>query len=156
MTTATRRQIAWWTILTMLAGLAVPALAETPAARATVNLGLADLYAAGELRLDVGKVLEGGRLSLELRHDTAADGEAGPVATAEHSRQAHQLDARTVAYESWRAAEQSELLRIQAAPKQRSFGRWLKKYWYVPVLAAAAVGVAVADDDSDGPGDDDD
>ncbi len=35
------------------------------------------------------------------------------------------------------------------------FGRWLKKYWYIPVLAAAAI-VVVADDGSDGPEDEED
>ena len=33
------------------------------------------------------------------------------------------------------------------------FGRWVKKHWYVPVLAAAVIGVAVSDDGSDGPND---
>ena len=35
------------------------------------------------------------------------------------------------------------------------FGRWLKKHWYVPVLAAAAV-VALAGGDSDDPNDPED
>ena len=35
------------------------------------------------------------------------------------------------------------------------FGRWLKKYWYIPVLAAAAI-IAVSDDGSDGPEDEED
>ncbi len=36
------------------------------------------------------------------------------------------------------------------------FGRWVKKHWYVPVLAAAAIGVAVAgSDDNDRTGEED-
>lgn len=34
----------------------------------------------------------------------------------------------------------------------RGFGRWLKKYWYIPVLAAGAA-IALSDDGSDGPDD---
>ncbi len=41
---------------------------------------------------------------------------------------------------------------------KKGFGRWLKKHWYVPVLAAVAIGVAIGDDDSgdnDASGEDD-
>lgn len=43
-----------------------------------------------------------------------------------------------------------------AKPKKGRFGRWVKKHWYVPVLAAAVIGVAVTDDGADGPGDEED
>ncbi len=51
------------------------------------------------------------------------------------------------------AAEQ--YLADRARDGSGGFGRWMKKYWYVPVLAAAAI-VAVADDGSDGPEDEED
>ena len=35
------------------------------------------------------------------------------------------------------------------------FGRWLKKRWYIPVLAAVVIGVTVADDDDAGEEEDD-
>ncbi len=38
---------------------------------------------------------------------------------------------------------------------KRGFGRWLKKYWYIPVLAAGAA-VALSGDDSDDPNEIDD
>lgn len=47
---------------------------------------------------------------------------------------------------------------VQAAPatKDKKSGSWLKRHWWVPVLAAAAVGVAVAGGgDSDAGGEDD-
>ncbi len=31
----------------------------------------------------------------------------------------------------------------QGAPKKKGTGRWLKKHWYVPVLAAVALGVGL-------------
>ncbi len=37
----------------------------------------------------------------------------------------------------------------------RGFGRWLKKYWYIPVLAAGAI-VALSSDDSDDPNEEED
>ena len=46
----------------------------------------------------------------------------------------------------------------QMKPEKKGFGRWLKKHWYVPVLAAVAIGVAIGDDDSgdnDASGEDD-
>ncbi len=39
---------------------------------------------------------------------------------------------------------------------QGGFGRWLKKRWYIPVLAAVALGVALDDDDAAGEIDDTD
>ena len=43
------------------------------------------------------------------------------------------------------------------APTQekKGVGRWLKKHWYVPVLAAIVLGVVLTDDDDHGEDDDD-
>lgn len=43
-----------------------------------------------------------------------------------------------------------------AAPQEkRGFGRWLKKRWWVPVLAGAALAVALDDGDDDRSGEED-
>lgn len=39
--------------------------------------------------------------------------------------------------------------------EKKGFGRWLKKHWYVPVLAAVALGVALDGGDDDKSGEDD-
>ena len=40
-------------------------------------------------------------------------------------------------------------------PDQRGFGRWLKKRWYVPVLAAVVLAVALDSGDDDASGEED-
>lgn len=42
-----------------------------------------------------------------------------------------------------------------ATPKSGGFGRWLKKRWYIPVLAAVLIGVLAGDDDDNGEDSDD-
>ena len=51
------------------------------------------------------------------------------------------------------AADEKDL--SDRARGKRGFGRWLKKYWYVPVLVAGAA-VALSSDDSDDPNEIDD
>ena len=42
-----------------------------------------------------------------------------------------------------------------ATPPRKSFGRWLKKNWWVPVLVGVAVGYVLLDDDDKGEEEDD-
>jgi hypothetical protein len=54
--------------------------------------------------------------------------------------------------EAWLAAAPAPSPKILPAAQGNSsggFGRWLKRHWYVPVLAAAAVGLVVLDSDDD-------
>ncbi len=57
-----------------------------------------------------------------------------------------------VSAQSSKAAAEAALA-DRAAGGDGGFGRWIKKHWYVPVLAAVAIGVVVSDDGDDGPGD---
>ena len=42
-----------------------------------------------------------------------------------------------------------------ATPQKKSFGRWLKKHWWVPGLVGVAVAYAVSNDDDEGEEEDD-
>ena len=45
---------------------------------------------------------------------------------------------------------------VSQQPNAGGFGRWVKKHWYVPVIAAVAIGFVVADsDDTDATGEED-
>ena len=43
----------------------------------------------------------------------------------------------------------------RATPRSGGFGKWLKKRWYIPVIAAVLVGVLASDDDDSGEDSDD-
>jgi hypothetical protein len=59
---------------------------------------------------------------------------------------------------AWLAAAPASPQVLPAAQGQSSggFWRWIKKHWYVPVLAGLAVGYTVSDDGSDDPNDPED
>lgn len=58
--------------------------------------------------------------------------------------------------EAWRDVSADDALAAQqTAPKKGGFGRWLKKRWYIPVVAGVLLGVALADDSDAGEVDDD-
>ena len=59
---------------------------------------------------------------------------------------------------AWLAAAPAPTPQIFPAAQGQSggFWRWIKKHWYVPLLAAAAVGYTVSDDGSDDPSDPED
>ena len=59
-----------------------------------------------------------------------------------------------VSYQTSEAEAEEEL--AERVKGEGGFGRWLKKRWYIPVLAAVAIGVAVGDDGSDSPEDEED
>lgn len=58
---------------------------------------------------------------------------------------------------AWRATHASDasLQQTQSTKSGGGFGRWLKKRWYIPVIAAVVIGVTIADDDDAGEEDDD-
>ncbi len=61
----------------------------------------------------------------------------------------------------WMASEETSRIAFETQVARQvnthgGFGKWLKKYWYVPVIAGAVLGVAVSDDGSDSNDDDSD
>ncbi len=58
---------------------------------------------------------------------------------------------------AWRHASSSDLglQQNQSSQGGGGFGRWMKKRWYIPVIAAVVIGVTIADDNDSGEEDDD-
>lgn len=148
-----RRALCGLSLAAVLLGLPVPALAGDLISAG----GASDPYreetpAAGfDLRLAEVLAVEGPRLYPE--GSVAADRPGGAPAGAPEIRLPGFGDPHPLADQ---AAEQ--VLADQATPqRKKGVGRWLKKHWYVPVLAAIAVGVAIdqSGGDSDATGEED-
>ena len=106
----------------------------------------------------------GGELSLHLEEALAFQGSSFGLEAADDEGEATQETYTDVGPRSVQEVSQ-QVYAQEAGPDpadqmkpKKSFGRWLKKHWYVPVLAAVAIGVAIGDDDSgdnDASGEDD-
>lgn len=97
---------------------------------------------------------------LDLATAVEADDLASPTAepTLGVEREVHlaALEAFTDP-NAWRATHASDasLQETQGSKSGGGFGRWLKRRWYIPVLAAVVIGVTIADDDDAGEEEDD-
>jgi hypothetical protein len=114
---------------------------------------------AAELRLHLDQV-PAARALVQLETTTpppeAPATSRGPVETNELTRLADLAASAGTATvtdaEAWLAAAPAPSPKILPAAQGNSsggFGRWLKRHWYVPVLAAAVVGLVVLDSDDD-------
>lgn len=143
MTTRTHKRISVLLIAALLLAAALPAVAQE--ARGSDSTG-------GEIRLHLAEAL-----SFEpIPGLDSLPGETGTAESVTPPRAPLSDLGQTTAWGSWRALQQAEAMEEEAAPKKRGAGRWLKKHWYVPVLAAAAVGALTIDSgDDDSSGEDD-
>ncbi len=130
-----------------LFSLALAALLILPAVPASAADG------GIELHLEQALALQGATFTLDqVAGDDFRLGQsaAGEAEAAEPAVEAPDL---TSLGDASRMHEVAAEVRLeQQVYRNWGFGRWLKKYWYIPVLAAGAI-VALSDDGSDGPDD---
>jgi hypothetical protein len=107
------------------------------------HLGLDQVPAARELRIDVVPASTPAA-SAESRTTERSSTQPTP-ARAEIATDAVALT------REWLVAAPAPAQRIlpRAQGSSNGFGKWIKKHWYVPVLAAVGVALAVQDDSSD-------
>lgn len=125
----------------------------------TLLLGMAVPAGAGALDLDLAAAVGSDEFGLRLAEAAGArDVEApleGPLLARAQEAPFLELHPTTVR-DSWSGMQNT----VQTSPaeggsKKRGAGRWLKKYWWVPALAAVAIGLAVDDGDTDATGEED-
>jgi hypothetical protein len=120
-------------------GLSLAVLLLCPLAPAGAwNLSLADGYHGSYL--EETSAAEG--FGLQLEETFAAEGLGVQMVGQETPSSQFRLTAALDPEKLSQVAAQQEVAE-QATPKKGKTGRWLKKHWYVPVLAAIAIGVAV-------------
>ena len=97
------------------------------------------------------------RAALEARHSTSALAPAPEAAARKSDSVAVEISPSELRAAAWSLDEaEGDPGEASAPEKKKGFGRWLKKRWYVPLLAAAAIGVAVdSGGDNDASGEDD-
>ena len=132
------------TMIRRFSSLTLAALLLTPALPASA----ADAWARPDMQLD----LEAALRAQESTFGAAV--ETGPEATGAETA-SREIALSEVRAEAWALDEGAEDPAGKVKPETRSLGRWLKKHWYVPLLAAVALGVALDSDDNDASGEDD-
>ena len=80
----------------------------------------------------------------------------GIAAMASEATETAEIRLSEVRAEAWALAEEGDDTGVDMKPETgKRWVRWLKKRWYVPVLAAVALGVALDSDDNDASGEED-
>ena len=126
-----------------LSGLTLAALLLAPTLAASAQ----DSTVTG-LQLDLEAALAAPGSAFAAGVEAEAAGGAAEAATAE-------ISLSEVRAEAWALDEGEDDPAAAMKPEKKGFGRWLKKRWYVPVLAAAVLAVALDDDDNDAAGEED-
>ena len=119
----------------------------TGIALALLLVAAAPAAASADLQLGVAREAQESALGLAPDPAEEAAGEEGASIEIRPSE---------IRAEAWALQGSSDDPGDQMKPeKKRGFGRWLKRHWYVPVLAAVVLGVALDDDDNDRAGEED-
>ena len=106
-----------------------------------------------------GEVSTGERFSLHLEDAVLVE---GPVYQSDFPEVVELQPAPAVGITELRSMVRSDAYRMSQEPsdqtsteEKKGVGRWLKKHWYVPVLAVVLGVVLLGDDDDDNDGEDD-
>ncbi len=107
-----------------------------------------------------GEVTTGEALSLHLEDAVLVE---GPVYQTDFPEVVERQPAPAVGLTELRLLVESDAYLMSqdasdpaSTQEKKGVGRWLKKHWYVPVLAAIVLGVVLTDDDDDKGEEDDD
>jgi hypothetical protein len=129
-------------LIRRLSGLTLAVLLVVPAVPATAQQS-APAAAKFELQLEAALEAQGSTFGFAIE----------PASKETDSAEISLSEMRA---EAWTLQEGDDDPAAAMKPdKKRGFGRWLKKHWYVPVIAAVLVGVALGGGDDDKSGEDD-
>lgn len=141
-------------LLAALLSVALPAGAQDGGVADSTSPARLDSHPNGEITLHLAETPAAATVRLELGGVGAGEGKSplpivssSPDSAPTPTRVAAGL--REPAWEAWRTYQQAQAMQSQTAPKRKGFGRWLKRHWYVAVLAAGAVALALQDDTPD-------
>lgn len=143
MSTPRHKQLCSLSLSLLLLLPAMPALAQSPAVEREFDLGLE------ALDLEAATLGDESTAGAEPA-DRAASSDAAPTVRLAATELPSSPEI------SRQRADRTRLAEMAKPKKRGGFGRWLKKHWYVPVLAAAAVGVSVSGGGDDDRGGEDD
>ncbi len=142
---------------------------KTPTHQYFLSFSLSLLLLLPAIPADAGETAAGqGELDLHLQEALALQGASLPFDVTKdvaetalaQSEQQIKLMAPDLAQTNhpssqWMASEETSRIAFETQVVRQvnshggEFRKWIKKYWYVPVIAGAVIGVALSDDGSD-------